>query len=196
MDGGSRGEGLATAARLARRGDEILVVEKEPVVAAHQTGRNLGVIHSGLYYAPGNLKACLGNAGAASMKQFASEHGVPPDTTERAVANRVPGRLVSPDEAHDYEPRVACVGALRIETTAPGDQYGLVVLLPLDDPAGPRAYRRRAARRRGAELRRPDQLAGRRHPPVTDVWPLDVDPEATPVLFIPQAWSPTVVRTP
>lgn len=140
--------GLATAARLARRGDEVLVVDKEPAVAEHQTGRNSGVIHSGLYYAPGSLKARLGNAGAASMKQFASEHGVPMETTgklvvavdeseipglhrlaERAVTNRVPGRLLSPDEVHDYEPRVACVGALRIETTGIVDYRGICQVL-------------------------------------------------------------------
>ena len=52
--------GLATAARLATRGDDVVVLEKETEVAEHQTGRNSGVIHSGLYYVPGSLKARLG----------------------------------------------------------------------------------------------------------------------------------------
>ena len=48
--------GLATARALARRGDEVTVLEKETALATHQTGRNSGVIHSGLYYPPGSLK--------------------------------------------------------------------------------------------------------------------------------------------
>lgn len=128
--------GLATAARLAARGDRVTVLEKEPVLAAHQTGRNSGVIHSGLYYPPGSLKATLGTAGAASMTAFAAENGVAVRTTgklvvavtedelprltvlaERAVANGVPARLVSAAEAREIEPNVACVAALRVEST-------------------------------------------------------------------------------
>ncbi|MEP7763027.1 L-2-hydroxyglutarate oxidase [Sanguibacter sp. 25GB23B1] len=128
--------GLATAARLAARGDRVTVLEKEPVLAAHQTGRNSGVIHSGLYYPPGSLKATLGTAGAASMTAFAQENGVAVRTTgklvvavtedelprltvlaERATANGVPARLVSAAEAREIEPHVACVAALRVEST-------------------------------------------------------------------------------
>ena len=57
--------GLATAEALTRRGHRVTVLEKEPEIARHQTGRNSGVIHSGLYYTPGSLKAELGTAGAA-----------------------------------------------------------------------------------------------------------------------------------
>ncbi|PFG32432.1 L-2-hydroxyglutarate oxidase [Sanguibacter antarcticus] len=128
--------GLATAARLAGRGDRVTVLEKEPELAAHQTGRNSGVIHSGLYYPPGSLKATLGTAGAASMTAFAAEHGVAVRTTgklvvavtpdelprltvlaERAAANGVPARLVSAAEAREIEPEVACVAALHVEST-------------------------------------------------------------------------------
>jgi len=63
--------GLAVAARLAERGDRVTVVDKEPAVARHQTGRNSGVIHSGLYYTPGSLKATRSIAGARSMTAFA-----------------------------------------------------------------------------------------------------------------------------
>ena len=77
--------GLATAARLARRGDEVVMVEKENDLAEHQTGHNSGVIHSGLYYAPGSLKARLGTAGARSMTAFAEENG---------VADKICGKLV------------------------------------------------------------------------------------------------------
>ena len=55
--------GLATAYELTRHGHAVTVLDKEPTVAAHQTGHNSGVIHSGLYYVPGSLKATLGVAG-------------------------------------------------------------------------------------------------------------------------------------
>ncbi|GAA3640201.1 L-2-hydroxyglutarate oxidase [Microlunatus ginsengisoli] len=128
--------GLATAAELARRGNRVTVLEKETVIAAHQTGRNSGVIHSGLYYAPGSLKARLGTAGARSMRDFAAEHGVPVDICgklvvatredqrpalqklcERGRANGVPVRIVDPAEAAEFEPYVRCVAALRVEST-------------------------------------------------------------------------------
>ena len=56
--------GLATAHELGLRGYRVIVVDKEHRLADHQTGNNSGVIHSGLYYAPGSLKATLGTAGA------------------------------------------------------------------------------------------------------------------------------------
>ena len=128
--------GLATAAELTRRGDRVTVLEKEGAVAAHQTGRNSGVIHSGLYYAPGSLKARLGTAGARSMRDFAAEHGVPVDICgklvvatredqrpalmklyDRGRANGVPVRLIGPAEAAEFEPYVRCVAALRVDST-------------------------------------------------------------------------------
>ena len=71
--------GLATALEATRRlpGMRVLVVEKEDHVAAHQTGHNSGVIHSGLYYKTGSLKARNCVAGAASMKRFCQEQGIP-----------------------------------------------------------------------------------------------------------------------
>jgi len=77
--------GLATAYELTRRGHGVTVLEKESEIAQHQTGRNSGVIHSGLYYAPGSLKARLGTAGAASMRDFAVEHGVPVEICGKLV---------------------------------------------------------------------------------------------------------------
>jgi L-2-hydroxyglutarate oxidase len=128
--------GLATARALARRGDEVTVLEKEAVLATHQTGRNSGVIHSGIYYPPGSLKATMAVRGAASMTAFARRRGIPVATTgklvvattpdevgglhrlaHRAEANGVPARLVSRDEARAYEPYASCVQALRVETT-------------------------------------------------------------------------------
>ena len=140
--------GLATAHELARRGHHVRVLEKEQRVAEHQTGNNSGVIHSGLYYPPGSLKARLGTAGAASMRDFAARHGVPVEicgklvvaTTEaqvpalrrlleRGTANGVPVRLVTPAEAREYEPHVQCVAALRVETTGIVDFRGVCAAL-------------------------------------------------------------------
>ncbi|MBD7979407.1 MULTISPECIES: L-2-hydroxyglutarate oxidase [Oerskovia] len=136
--------GLATAARLAARGDEVTVLEKEADVAEHQTGRNSGVIHSGLYYPPGSLKATLGTAGARSMTEFAEEHGIAVETcgklvvaveedevarlavlAERGRANGVPVREISAAEAREYEPHVVCRAALHVESTGIVDYRGV-----------------------------------------------------------------------
>ena len=71
--------GLATALEATRRFPDlqVTVVDKEDRVAAHQTGHNSGVIHSGVYYKTGSLKARNCVAGAASMKRFCQDHGVP-----------------------------------------------------------------------------------------------------------------------
>jgi L-2-hydroxyglutarate oxidase len=71
--------GLATAMELARLrpGCGILILEKEDTLARHQTGHNSGVIHAGIYYAPGTLKAKLCRQGAQRTKAFCSEHGIP-----------------------------------------------------------------------------------------------------------------------
>jgi L-2-hydroxyglutarate oxidase len=136
--------GLAVADRLARAGHDVVVLEKETQPATHQTGRNSGVIHSGLYYKPGSLKARMCVAGAASMKAFAREHGVAMQETgklivatddrqrgqlaeleRRGLANGVPVRRVTADEAREFEPNVRCVEALRVESTAIVDYRGV-----------------------------------------------------------------------
>jgi (S)-2-hydroxyglutarate dehydrogenase len=71
--------GLATAMTLLqqRPGARMLVIEKERDVAQHQTGRNSGVIHSGIYYKPGSLKARMAREGNESMRQFCARHDIP-----------------------------------------------------------------------------------------------------------------------
>ena len=71
--------GLATAWSLAQRGHDIMVFEKELAWAAHQSGHNSGVVHSGLYYAPGSLKATMAVAAATSLEHFCAEHGIVAD---------------------------------------------------------------------------------------------------------------------
>jgi L-2-hydroxyglutarate oxidase len=136
--------GLAVARELTARGDRVTVLEKEDHWAGHQTGHNSNVVHAGLYYAPGSFKARMSVAGNRSIVDFAREHGVPVEVcgklvvatneaelpglhalAERAEANGVPAKLISPAEAHAYEPEVACVGALRVESTGIIDFGGI-----------------------------------------------------------------------
>jgi L-2-hydroxyglutarate oxidase len=128
--------GLAVAARAARSGVAVTLLEKESGWAGHQTGHNSGVVHAGPYYKPGSLKARMCAAGNASMLAFAREHGIPhavpgklivavedrelaglDELHRRAVANGVPCRLIDAEEASDYEPEVYALRALRVEST-------------------------------------------------------------------------------
>jgi (S)-2-hydroxyglutarate dehydrogenase len=140
--------GLATAAELIRRGHSVTVLEKESGIAQHQTGHNSGVIHSGLYYKPGSLKAQLGTAGATSMRRFAEENGVFVEVCGKLVvatelaqlpalqelhrrgqANGVPCRMISAEKAKEYEPYVSAVAALRVESTGIVDFSGVCEVL-------------------------------------------------------------------
>lgn len=79
--------GLAVGLHLVRRvaGINLLILDKEREVAAHQTGHNSGVIHSGLYYKPGSLKARLCVEGAAAMVRFCREYGIPHEVCGKVV---------------------------------------------------------------------------------------------------------------
>ncbi len=140
--------GLAVAARAAKLGRKVTLLEKEDHWAAHQTGHNSGVVHAGPYYRPGSLKARMCAAGNASMIAFARDHGIPhavpgklivaTDEAERdrlhelyrrALANGVPCRLIDADEASEYEPEVYAVEALRVETTGIIDYPAVCVAL-------------------------------------------------------------------
>jgi L-2-hydroxyglutarate oxidase LhgO len=131
--------GLSTAKELAGRYPKfrIVVLEKESSLAAHQTGHNSGVIHSGVYYRPGSLKARFCVQGAAEMVRFCQSQDLPHEicgklivATEdsqrpaldelyrRAVANGVPGvRPLSRGEIREYEPHAAGVAALLVPGT-------------------------------------------------------------------------------
>jgi L-2-hydroxyglutarate oxidase len=132
--------GLATARLLAREvaGAEVLVLEKEDAIARHQTGRNSGVIHAGLYYPAGSLKARLCRRGGDLLREFCAEHGVPVREcgkvvvavdvaeldrlhalAERAAANGVPGlRLLDASGIAAVEPHARGVAGLHSPTTA------------------------------------------------------------------------------
>jgi L-2-hydroxyglutarate oxidase len=85
--------GLATAHSVARTGRSVAVVEREPRLGHHQTGHNSGVIHSGLYYAPGGLKARLAVAGCAETVAFCREHDLPHDVCGKLVVATEPDEL-------------------------------------------------------------------------------------------------------
>ena len=142
--------GLATAHRLALDHPDasVTVVEKEARWGAHQTGHNSGVIHAGVYYKPGSLKATLCKAGSASMVRFCEEHDIPVEVCgklivatdaaelprlhalfERASANGLPVRMVGPDEARSYEPEVACVEGIHVASTGIVDFGGVCAKL-------------------------------------------------------------------
>lgn len=139
--------GLAVARELGRRypGLAVTVIEKEPRIAAHQSGHNSGVVHAGVYYAPGSLKAALCRRGSSLLREFCAEHGLPfrrlgklivatspaevaaLDRLEvRARANGVPhlARLVGRELA-EVEPFALGVAALHSPSTATVD-YGAV----------------------------------------------------------------------
>ena len=85
--------GLATAHAVARTGRSVAVVEREPRLAAHQTGNNSNVIHSGLYYAPGGYKARLAVAGCAETVAFCRAHDLPHEVTGKLVVATEPEEL-------------------------------------------------------------------------------------------------------
>jgi L-2-hydroxyglutarate oxidase LhgO len=131
--------GLATAYQLLRRqpGLQLVLVEQEPELAAHQSGHNSGVLHAGLYYPPGSLKARLCREGKVELEAFASRHGIPfercgklivaLDASEipaldglrqRAEANGVPGlEDVGPARMLEIEPHVVGMLGLWSPTT-------------------------------------------------------------------------------
>jgi len=86
--------GLAVALEITRRFPRLrlLLLEKEDRVGRHQSGHNSGVIHSGIYYKPGSLKAKLCVAGAAAMVEFCREHGIPHSVCGKVIVATSQGR--------------------------------------------------------------------------------------------------------
>ncbi|TDW28794.1 L-2-hydroxyglutarate oxidase LhgO [Cryobacterium psychrophilum] len=144
--------GIAIARSLAQRGIRVTVVEKEHRVAMHQTGHNSGVVHAGLYYAPGSLKAILCSTGREMTKEFCQGKGLPfrevgkmvvAITDEeiprldaiqaRSVANGVPGlRRLNRSEMSDIEPHVGGVAAVHSPHTAVVDYASITEAMAED----------------------------------------------------------------
>lgn len=130
--------GLATARQLlaTHPGANLVVLEKEPGLAVHQTGHNSGVIHSGIYYPPGSHKAQLCRRGAQATKEFAATHGIPVEVCgkllvatgpadaarmdalyERSKDNDVAVERLDAAELRRREPHITGVGALLVAAT-------------------------------------------------------------------------------
>jgi len=144
IGGGILGIAIARAITL-QTGYRVTVLEKESLLASHQTGRNSGVVHAGLYYQPGSLKAQLCARGKALTREYCQERALPyrelgklvvalgddqlgrlADMEQRAMANQVPGLArLSRDELVQIEPHVSGVAALHSPQTAAVD-YGAI----------------------------------------------------------------------
>jgi L-2-hydroxyglutarate oxidase len=131
--------GLATAMALLERhpGARLVLLEKEDALATHQTGHNSGVIHSGIYYAPGSLKADLCKRGERATKEFCTAHGIPFVTcgktlvatnalelerlealVGRARENGIEAERLDEAELRRREPNITGLGALFVPATA------------------------------------------------------------------------------
>lgn len=151
--------GLSTAYAISRAapGTRVTVLEKEPGPARHQTGRNSGVVHSGIYYRPGSLKARYAVRGAAEMVKFCAEYGIDHAVTgklivateraelprlhalvQRGRENGIPVRELGPAQITEYEPEVRGLAAIHVGTTGVCDFVGVA---------------RRLAEASGAEIR-------------------------------------------
>ncbi|MGE0641095.1 MAG: L-2-hydroxyglutarate oxidase [Thermoanaerobaculia bacterium] len=139
--------GLATAYRFLteRPGLRLALLEKESRLGAHQTGHNSGVIHTGLYYRPGSMKARLAVAGGEQMKSFCSEYGIPVESCGKVVVATTESesaavrellqrgndngvrdlRLLGPGALREIEPAAAGILALHVPHAAIVD-YGRV----------------------------------------------------------------------
>ena len=130
--------GLTTAFNLLERraGLSVVMVEKEPDIARHQTGHNSGVIHAGLYYAPGSLKARMCLEGRARLMRFCDEQSIDYETcgkvvvatepievprldalTERARANGVAVTRLDRARLREFEPHAEGIAGLHVPST-------------------------------------------------------------------------------
>jgi L-2-hydroxyglutarate oxidase len=136
IGGGIVGLAVARALTIRRPGCSIVLLEKEHRLAAHQTGHNSGVIHAGVYYEPGSLKAELCVRGAAATKEYCAEHGIPFRTpgklivatspselprmsalAQRAGANGLSIRELDRAGLQELEPNISGLGAILVPTT-------------------------------------------------------------------------------
>ncbi|MFB8146045.1 L-2-hydroxyglutarate oxidase [Microbacterium sp. NPDC056003] len=145
--------GIALARLLAGRGSEVTVFEKESRLAQHQTGRNSGVVHAGLYYKPGSLKAMLCAAGRVQLREFCKEKGLPfrevgklvvavdeselhalAEIERRSIENGVPdlARIDDPAGLREIEPHVAGIAAVHSPRTAAVDYSAITEAMAQD----------------------------------------------------------------
>ena len=130
--------GVSTALSLKTKYPEkrVLLVEKENSFAQHQTGHNSGVIHAGVYYEPGSLKAEFCREGLKDTIAFCNAHGIPFEQCgkllvatnalelermnklfERCKANQIEVEILDQEELHKIEPNIAGIGAILVKST-------------------------------------------------------------------------------
>jgi (S)-2-hydroxyglutarate dehydrogenase len=130
--------GLATAMDIGKKHPQasVLVLEKEQDLAQHQTGRNSGIIHSGIYYKPGSLKARFAREGNRSMIEFCREHGIKHEVCgkiivatkaselplldslfQRGLDHRLAVARLAPEQVQEIEPHVRCLAGVRVPST-------------------------------------------------------------------------------
>jgi (S)-2-hydroxyglutarate dehydrogenase len=138
VGGGILGVAVAREILKRRPDTDVTLFEKEDRLASHQTGRNSGVVHAGLYYEPGSNKAVLCRRGVGLLEEFCEQRGIRriacgkvlvalndverarlDGIEQRSLANGVPGvRIIGPDELHELEPHVRGVAALHSPSTS------------------------------------------------------------------------------
>ncbi|NUO34937.1 MAG: L-2-hydroxyglutarate oxidase [Dermatophilaceae bacterium] len=175
MGGGIIGSAVARRLSLAEPRPDVTVVEKESVPARHQTSRNSGVVHAGVYYAPGSAKATLSREGVRRLRAYCRERGLPYEEVgkvvvaldevevqrldaieARARANGVPGlRRLDPAALREVEPHAVGRAALHSPTTAITD-FSRVAAAMLED-----AVEREAQVLTGFEVTGLDQAGGK-----------------------------------
>lgn len=138
--------GLATAYRLLERfpGTQVTILEKEASLAFHQTGRNSGVLHSGIYYKPGSLRAINCREGKKAMEEFCQREGVAYDVCGKVIvavcedelpkmhdifargqANGVKCELIGPERLRELEPHAAGIAAIHVPEAGIVDYPGV-----------------------------------------------------------------------
>ena len=138
--------GLSTARTLLNRypGAGVVVLEKEGGWARHQTGHNSGVIHSGVYYKPGSMKARFSKEGGERLVEFCREQGIPHEVCgkvivatqqeeiprlrniyERGKKNGIEVEEIGPKELKEFEPHAAGIAALKVPSTGIVDFVGV-----------------------------------------------------------------------
>ncbi|WP_046472166.1 L-2-hydroxyglutarate oxidase [Allosalinactinospora lopnorensis] len=152
IGGGIIGSAVARRLLQVRPDAAVTLIEKEPSVGTHQSGRNSGVVHAGLYYRPGSLKATLCRRGVRLLREFCEEHAISyvecgkvlvalderersrlSDIADRAHANGVPGvRVLDAAELREIEPGTAGIAGLHSPSTAIADFAAVTRYLAAD----------------------------------------------------------------
>jgi L-2-hydroxyglutarate oxidase len=136
VGGGIVGLSVGMTLGQCHTGAHVLVLEKEDTLAAHQTGRNSGVIHSGIYYKPGSFKARFARDGSQSLVRFCEEYGIAHEVCgkvivatepgelprlealyERGVANGIAVEKIGPDRLREIEPHCRGIAAVHVKAT-------------------------------------------------------------------------------